>query len=74
MSDALATLRAIDAIPARLADRMAEALVNVTYFDRLGARLLAYERAGIRRDEYPDVEWYAADGEAHSIELARRFP
>ena len=74
MSEALEDIRAIDAIPARLADRMADAIACLQYFDRIGVRYAAYDRAGINRNDYPEDVWKSADAEAHSIELGRRFP
>ena len=74
MSDAIEALRAIDAIPARLADRMADALVDLEGFDRKGTRYVAYLRAGIAINSIPSAELHDADLEAHSIELGRRFP
>lgn len=73
MSDALEALRAIDAIPARLADRMADAIADLQFYDRKGVRWKAYSLAGIHRHHYPDDVFRSADVEAQSIEYARRL-
>ena len=74
MSDAIEALRAIDAIPARLADRMADVIVDLEFYDRPGVRWSAYDRAGIKRHHYPDDVWKRADDEACTTEFARRQP
>lgn len=73
MSDAIESARAVAAIPATLTERMFFALRSVDYLHVPAMRRVAYFRAGIRVDDYDDKEFKAADGEAFSWEMSRRF-
>jgi hypothetical protein len=58
---------------ARLLDLMIEALKDIRDINDIGARAVAYVRAGINIKDLSFEQIAHDDGLAHSIELARRI-